>query len=427
MYEKSEYEKWSTNYDEYVKGVDKNGKYPFAGYESVLLTIFKTINTFDKEASILDLACGTGCLEELFNDGNHKITAVDFSPKMIEFAQNKNPNVEFINADLMSEELFQKLGGRKFKVIISTFFFHHLETVQRKELINRLINENLEDDGLFFIGDTMFSSLQAKELVKNNNLDHWNDHNYIVYDTFKEDFPHAVFQQVSFCTGVIAFKHQKVEQKEVKKEENSNDTNSDEIKEESSNEEVENLESNEFNETENDQSSNENNNQFVVYSDEEVESWKRVRDIPGDSIYEFGLNFIRAITPYEKEAFANWKYIGQQLKNAYGGTFTNGDIFNFRYQSINILVSSNMQLPSDEKEFKLIAGLLASSYLHNRFPSSKIGLNLYGLYFGLIVDIESILKRIYDDYNNDLVAIRNDLKNIQDTKLSSDLSYGLRK
>src|SRR4051812_19686662 len=52
-----------------------------------------------KGADILDLCCGTGnFMQQLANSG-FKITGLDISAKMLEFAQQRNPSATYLQAD----------------------------------------------------------------------------------------------------------------------------------------------------------------------------------------------------------------------------------------------------------------------------------------------------------------------------------------
>lgn len=445
MKDSKQYDEWAEGYDSFVSDKDLHGKYPFAGYESVLLTVKRTIDAYDPQGSILDLGCGTGALEKQLDGKAHAITAIDFSPKMIEEGKNKNSDVNYILADLSDGVLPKELEGKKFKIIVSTFFFHRLEESTREKLIRDLVSNHLEEKGLFLIGDTMFGNDTELEVTKENNENTWEKENYIVFNKFKDFVKGAVFQKVSFCTGIIGFRKPEEPKVEPVKEEvkpvaqeakaieqpikeqvqpvAKEAKASEEVKEEKpQGEEKPAEETKEESNTEN----AEQKIQLTEYSEKEVASWRRVREIPGDTILEFGTNFIRAIAPYETEAIKNWKYLANQLQNSYGGTFSNSDIANYRTQAVSIIVNVNNKLPSTDSEKQWSARMVASSFLHNHFPGNKINLNLYGLYYGLVIDILAVLKRIEADYGTDCEAVKRDLEHIEGTKLLNDLAYGLR-
>ena len=88
-----EWDKLAKNYFEEILS-------PFA--KNVENPIFSTINLLKNKNSVIDLGCGLGILENYLAKDFKRVTAVDFSEKMIESAvkNNKNKNVKFLVLDL---------------------------------------------------------------------------------------------------------------------------------------------------------------------------------------------------------------------------------------------------------------------------------------------------------------------------------------
>lgn len=101
--------------------------------------IFNTAELKDN-SKILDIACGTGVLEEfLLKHNPHSILAVDLSEKMIEKAKSKykDPKITFL-----CENVFN-LKNEKFDfIIVYNAFPHFLEPEKFIEHISTLLNEN---------------------------------------------------------------------------------------------------------------------------------------------------------------------------------------------------------------------------------------------------------------------------------------------
>ena len=114
---------WADGYDASVGLSDEENSYPFAGYKQVLGTIYRAIRMQAGCGCVLDLGFGTGTLaHRLYQDG-YEITGVDFSPRMIQLAQEKMPDAHLLCCDF-SQGLPEKLG--RFDAIVSTYALHHL-------------------------------------------------------------------------------------------------------------------------------------------------------------------------------------------------------------------------------------------------------------------------------------------------------------
>ncbi|WP_255473050.1 trans-aconitate 2-methyltransferase [Rummeliibacillus sp. SL167] len=78
-----------------------------------------------KHSNVLNIGLGTAVLTaKLYEDG-HNIDGIDFSPKMIEIAQVKMPQVNLMEWDI-SKGLPDFFKGHKYDSIVSTYALHHL-------------------------------------------------------------------------------------------------------------------------------------------------------------------------------------------------------------------------------------------------------------------------------------------------------------
>ncbi len=417
------YDEWSENYDQYVEEAEKKGHFPFAGHSVVLETIKKTIKTYSKGGSILDLGSGTGMLDRDLAASGYEVTGVDFSPKMVEIAKANAPAATFYEFDLSKGVLPEEIKDKKFKFIVSSYLFHSLPKEGRIAFIKSLRKENLEDDGLILLGDVAFKNETELEACKSSAGSTWRtDADYPVYDEFRKEIPGLVFQKISFCAGIMALAKNEPEVTEKAKEGNEAE---EESQSESSPKEEEKGAPDGQEKATDEQMNEESDPSLKEYSPEEIEKWERVRDIPGETIISFGTNFYQAISPYEKEVVANWSLLAENLQNLFGGTFTNNDLLVFRTQALTTYVKVNQVLPRNEKETDWVCRLFAAGFLHNRFPGDKIDTNLYGLYLGLMNDLKVVFNELAKEYGNDIAAVRKDLANPSGTKVANALTIGL--
>lgn len=157
----------------------------------------------------------------------------------------------------------------------------------------------------------------------------------------------------------------------------------------------------------------------------QVTHWARVRDVPGDTIAEFGTNFYRAMAPVERYAIKHWAALYEKLHNQYLGTFTANDLLNYRNMAIQSFVRYNPVLPQTKKNLDYVCRLYAASFIHNRFPGDKLDINLYGLYYGLFFDLRAVFVKLIQAYGSDCTPIRRDYSNLKGSKTAECLTYGL--
>ncbi len=108
--------------------------------------------------SVLDVACGTGFLIPDYKDrGIKDIIAIDISPKMIEIARNKFPDINFICGDVEDTKF-----NKKFDAIVVYNAFPHFP--DGKELIKNL-SELLNEGGTL----TIAHGLSREKLSKHHS------------------------------------------------------------------------------------------------------------------------------------------------------------------------------------------------------------------------------------------------------------------
>ncbi len=356
----------------------------------------KAAKSDDKEGAVLDLGSGTGIMDRDLNAAGHEVVGIDFSPEMLALAKKNAPGAEYYLHDFADGTLPGELAERRFRFIVFSYSLHLVPVAKRIAFLKKIIADNLEDHGLLLIGDVAFRNQVELEACRASAGNLWDDEaNYPVFDELTAEIKGLVFQKVSFCAGIIAWAKKEHAVEESEGESHGTDDNGQTAP------------------------------AIREYSPAEVDSWVRVRDIPGDTIASFGANFFQAIAPYEKEALANWSILENKLQHQFGGTFTNNDILTYRTQAVSTYVKSNSRLPADNKETEWASRLFAAVFIHNRFPGDRIDTNLYGLYFGLASDLKVIIRELKKAYGDDVQKIDADLQDPAGKPVAQVLTFGL--
>ncbi len=68
---------WANDYDQTVQLSEESNLYPFAGYKTILNTIFNEVMQSGNQ-SVLDIGFGTGVLTNKLYENGHEITGIDF-------------------------------------------------------------------------------------------------------------------------------------------------------------------------------------------------------------------------------------------------------------------------------------------------------------------------------------------------------------
>lgn len=103
----------------------------------------KLIDITGKDASVLDLGCGTGMpiMGYLLEQGLH-VTGVDASYRMLEIARENLPSAAFIQADMRALSL-----NRTFDAIIAWHSFFHLPSADQPAMFN-VFRDHLNKNGV---------------------------------------------------------------------------------------------------------------------------------------------------------------------------------------------------------------------------------------------------------------------------------------
>lgn len=201
MLDKQGFDLWADGYDKAVGLSDTQNTFPFAGYKSVLASIFKQVMN-KRNTKILDIGFGTGTLTTKLYEQGCDIYGQDFSSKMIELAQKKMPESHLFQGDF-TKGLARPLLEQNYDVIIATYSLHHLKDEQKSIFIKQLLGL-LNEDGQILIGDVIFTTRKQLEQCHQQAKEEWDeDEYYFVYDELCSIFPQCSFEKHSFCAGVL--------------------------------------------------------------------------------------------------------------------------------------------------------------------------------------------------------------------------------
>jgi SAM-dependent methyltransferase len=202
MLDNKGFDLWADGYDKTVGVSEEGNTYPFAGYENVLGTIYKTIME-KKNAVVLDIGFGTGTLTTKLYENGCNIYGQDFSARMIELAFQKMPNAYLYQGDF-TQGLVEPLQAQNYDFIVATYSLHHL-TDEQKVCFLRMLRDHLNPGGQVLIGDVAFENRSQLEQCRKDVGDEWDDDEiYFVVDELKGEFPELGFKRISHCSGVLS-------------------------------------------------------------------------------------------------------------------------------------------------------------------------------------------------------------------------------
>ena len=196
------FDSWAADYDYYIKiGADS---FPFLGYDDVLSRIVALADP-KPGMKILDVGVGTGTLAQKFLEFDCEIWGIDYSSRMLEEAKKKVPDAQLLQVDIRSEwpsEL--KIG---FDRIVSAYTLHHLNLEGKIDVIQRMSQDLLQEEGNIIVGDISFPSFRTRAEERQRLEDVWDDDEYYwAADAFKTMMAgqgfYVAYEQISDYGGV---------------------------------------------------------------------------------------------------------------------------------------------------------------------------------------------------------------------------------
>ena len=201
MLNEAGFDLWADGYDQSVGLSDENGTYPFAGYKQILNAIYNRVLS-GAGKTVLDIGFGTGTLTARLYEQGCEIYGQDFSPRMLELAQQKMPGAHLYQGDF-SRGLAPELRAQRYDAIIATYSLHHLSDSQKVAFLHGLI-PLLAPGGSIYIGDVAFETRQELDACRAQVGKAWDDGEiYFVCEELRPHFPNLIFTQYSGCAGLL--------------------------------------------------------------------------------------------------------------------------------------------------------------------------------------------------------------------------------
>lgn len=143
------------DYDSFAGAYDRHWGFFADGVRPVLDRL--VLDSLDDGAHVVDLCCGTGVLARSLTD-RFRVTGIDGSSAMIEFARQNAPDAHFFVADARDFATDDPAA-----VVVSTFdSLNHVMSVDELTEVFRRVSEALAPDGRFVFDLNMEEGFQQR-------------------------------------------------------------------------------------------------------------------------------------------------------------------------------------------------------------------------------------------------------------------------
>ncbi|MEM8533907.1 MAG: methyltransferase domain-containing protein [Chloroflexota bacterium] len=196
------FDEWAKHYD---RAVQDAITFPFDGYDNVLTHIIQSANP-NPTMHILDVGTGTGNVAASFVKHGCRVVGIDFSTEMLEQAQAKVPQAQFLQVDLLGE--WPPAIQQTFDYIVSAYVWHEFSLPTKIQLLQRFASQHLKKGGAIIIGDIAFPNAVAREQAHQQWHNQWDESEY--YWAADEAIAACadvglsmMYTQISSCGGVL--------------------------------------------------------------------------------------------------------------------------------------------------------------------------------------------------------------------------------
>lgn len=161
------FDKWAKSYDEIVAGSSQAGNYMYKDYKNILDKVVAYCElTAYKQPIILDIGTGTGELASRFLKKGLHVIGIDPSKEMRKICQQKFPEIKVIAGNFLNIPL----PAESIDIIISSYAFHHLTSVEKDKSILKM-KSVLKPYGRIVITDLMFKNAFREKRIKQSLRD----------------------------------------------------------------------------------------------------------------------------------------------------------------------------------------------------------------------------------------------------------------
>ena len=197
------FDTWAATYDSTILTADH--PFPFAAYQVVLEEIVAQ-SQVQPGMTVLDLGTGTGNLAARFLSRGCQVWGIDFSWEMLAQAAEKQPEVAFVQADLLGE--WPQIIQRRFDRVISGYVFHEFDLETKISLLQRIVSRYLVTGGRIVIGDIAFPSAAIRADAQVRWVNRWDEDEYYwaadeTINACQSEGINVEFTQISSCAGVF--------------------------------------------------------------------------------------------------------------------------------------------------------------------------------------------------------------------------------
>jgi len=201
-----EFDRWASIYDESIS--QSLNEFPFIGYYEVLSEV-RDIVAPRKGLKVIDVGIGTGLLSRKLAEDGCRIYGVDFSKEMIEKAKTRIPDGEYDVVDIAANH-FGRFNSEKFDRVISSYCLHHFNDSQKVKFFQKIIDNNLAEDGKIIIADIGFEDESYFTKARNDYRKYWDDEEHYIcgermIDLLRKVGISAAYKQVSPCAGILIY------------------------------------------------------------------------------------------------------------------------------------------------------------------------------------------------------------------------------
>ncbi|NDJ21067.1 methyltransferase domain-containing protein [Nostoc sp. B(2019)] len=121
-------------------------------------------------AHILELGCGCGHLAQQLNIRGFKVTGIDASERILDYARKNAPESEFILSDIRNFEL-----SPIFDAVLANDVMHFMQNKEDLKIVFKNVYTALKDDGMFVFNIPITDWLHEAAQKNNFNIVYVND------------------------------------------------------------------------------------------------------------------------------------------------------------------------------------------------------------------------------------------------------------